>query len=459
MNKLRQVIRTVCFLGCIALHTGASVAKPFAIQVVDADTGRGVPLVELRNVAGRSYFTDNAGLVAVDEEAIIDQEVYFAVSSHGYEFDADGFGLRGKRFRVKPGETERISIHRKNIAERLYRITGVGLYEHAVKLGQSPPVKQPLRNSGVVGSDSTSCAIFKGELFWIWGDTLRLSYPLGNFYTTGARSRLPNDGGLSPEVGVDLDYFSDGKGFVKGLAPFQPEGPVWLTALATVKDGAGKEHLVATYLKIKGPLKVQERGMCEWDDAEQVFHEIFKFPKDPKPVPEGHAFRHSDASGAWLYFGEATPNLRMPDRYEAWRDPQSYESVAADVQFRDANSNVKVSPHHGHVAWSPARKKWISVFCEDGGASSYLGETWYAEADRPEGPWRKAVKIITHDRYSFYNPTQHPYFADPAGRYLYLEGTYTVSFSGNDRPTPLYEYNQIMYRLDLQDPRLRPAQE
>ncbi len=459
MKCFRHVSQFAILLGCVALCVTTAFAKPFAIQVVDADTGRAVPLVELRTVPGRSYYTDNAGFVAVDDEALTDQEVFFTVTSHGYEFAADGFGFRGKRFRVKPGETERISIQRKNIAERLYRITGVGLYEHAVRLGQAPPLQHPLINSGVAGLDSTQCCVYQGKLFWIWGDTNRLSYPLGNFYTTGATSRLPNDGGLSPEVGVDLEYFSDGKGFVKGLAPFKSDGPVWLTALAALKDADGKEHLGATYLKIKAPLEVQERGLCEWDETEQVFREVLKFPKDAKRVPEGHAFRHSDKAGGWLYFGEATPNLRMPDRYEAWRDPQAYEPVAADVQFRDANSNVKVSPHHGHVAWSPARKKWISVFCEDGGASSYLGETWYAESNHPEGPWRKAVKIITHDKYSFYNPTQHPYFADPAGRYLYFEGTYTVSFSGNEHPTPLYEYNQIMYRLDLQDPRLKSAQE
>lgn len=29
--------------------------------------------------------------------------------------------------------------------------------------------------------------------------------------------------------------------------------------------------------------------------------------------------------------------------------------------------------------------------------------------------------------------------------------------SGNTRPTPRYDYNQILYRLDLDDPRLAPA--
>lgn len=38
---------------------------------------------------------------------------------------------------------------------------------------------------------------------------------------------------------------------------------------------------------------------------------------------------------------------------------------------------------------------------------------------------------------------------------IYLEGSYVNTFSGNRHPTPYCEYNQIMYRLDLSDPRLK----
>ncbi len=92
--------------------------------------------------------------------------------------------------------------------------------------------------------------------------------------------------------------------------------------------------------------------------------------------------------------------------------------------------------------------------------ASMLGELWYAESDRPEGPWAAARKIITHadkkdDAHDFYNPTQHAFLDREGGRFIYLEGSYVNTFSGNPHPTPYYEYNQIMYRLDLADPRLR----
>ncbi len=93
------------------------------------------------------------------------------------------------------------------------------------------------------------------------------------------------------------------------------------------------------------------------------------------------------------------------------------------------------------------------IFTEVGG-SSYLGETWYAEADTLVGPWVDARKIVTHDKYSFYNPRHHPMFDERGGRRIYFEGTYSKTFSGNAVPTPRYDYNQIMYALDLADPRL-----
>jgi hypothetical protein len=62
---------------------------------------------------------------------------------------------------------------------------------------------------------------------------------------------------------------------------------------------------------------------------------------------------------------------------------------------------------------------------------------------------------VTHEQYSFYNPAQHPFFDQEGGRLIYFEGTYAETFSGNPCPTPRYDYNQVMYRLDLADPRLK----
>ena len=112
-------------------------AQPFAIEVVDEQTGRGVPLVELTTTSGVSFVTDSAGLVAFDEPGLMNQRVYFAVRSHGYEFRPDGFGMRGVALDVSPGGSARVKIKRVNIAERLYRVTGAGIYRDSVLLAVS----------------------------------------------------------------------------------------------------------------------------------------------------------------------------------------------------------------------------------------------------------------------------------------------------------------------------------
>ena len=81
----------------------AEAPDAFQIAVVDAETGRGVPLVELRTVTNQRCVTDSAGLVAVRQPELLGQNVYFHVRSHGYEFPADGFGYRGKALQATPG--------------------------------------------------------------------------------------------------------------------------------------------------------------------------------------------------------------------------------------------------------------------------------------------------------------------------------------------------------------------
>src|SRR5688572_7145362 len=77
--------------------------SPFAIQVVDEQTTRGVPLVELKTIHNVSYWTDSAGIVAFDEPGSMGREIFFHVSSPGYEFPKDYFGHRGVRLTPLPG--------------------------------------------------------------------------------------------------------------------------------------------------------------------------------------------------------------------------------------------------------------------------------------------------------------------------------------------------------------------
>ena len=483
----------------LAALIAAEPEKPFAITVVDAKTGHGVPLVELKTVHGIRLVTDSNGIAAFHEPGLMDETVFFHVTGHGYGYAKDGFGIRGKQIQITPGGSATLKVDRVNIAERLYRVTGAGIYRDSVLVGAKVPIREPLLNAQVVGSDSVMNAIYRGKLYWFWGDTLRPSYPLGNFHVPGATSELPGRGGLDPDVGVDLTYFVDDKGFAKKTCEIPGQGPTWLTGLVVLPDAKGRERMYGSFVKVEPPLKVYARGLVVWDDDKQQFEKVRDIDMVAPVFPMGQAVRHQDH----VYFAHPYPFTRMPATAEAFADPAKWETFtplkngttldaanldrdangrlryawrvntpavgpaeqaklvaagkmkAADgpIHLRDRDTGKPVTAHAGSVAWNEYRKRWTLLFIEHNGKPSFLGEVWYAEADEPTGPWRYAVKVVTHDRMSFYNPKQHPEFAKDGVRTIYFEGTYTHDFSGNPETTPRYEYNQVMYRLDLGDVR------
>jgi hypothetical protein len=312
-------------------------------------------------------------------------------------------------------------------------------------------------------------AVYRNRLYWCWGDTNWPAYPLGLFHTSGATSPFAADG-LDSSRGIDLTYFTGDNGFARATAKMPGEGPTWIDGLTVLRDADGGERLFAAFAKIRPPLKVYRRGICEWNDDRQEFEKVADYEPDQPLFPFGHpAVRRAAGDEAeYVYFGDPFPFVRVRatvedferlDRYEGyveqgWQRGMKANPAAELVQLRDAATKKSVKAHRGTVNWNAYRKKWIAIFVEQGG-TSYLGEVWFAESDSPHGPWADCVMIVSHDKYSFYNPKQHPYFDEDGGRVIYFEGTYTHTFSGNEHKTPRYDYNQIMYRLDLADERLK----
>ena len=122
-------------------NRGDSKAKQNAeVRVVDAETGLGVPLIELVTVNHLRFVTDNAGRIAFHEPGLMDREVYFTMSSHGYELKKDGFGFSGVKITLKAGQVVTVKIIRRNVAERLCRLTGEGRFRDTLLLGHKPPL-------------------------------------------------------------------------------------------------------------------------------------------------------------------------------------------------------------------------------------------------------------------------------------------------------------------------------
>ncbi|HEX3869971.1 MAG TPA: hypothetical protein VHV77_06025, partial [Pirellulales bacterium] len=435
----------------------------------------------------------------------MNREVFFYVQSHGYEMRKDGFGYAGVTLVTTPGTRGRISLHRVNIAERLYRLTGEGRYRDTLLLGEKPPLQSLDSSGSVLGQDSVMAAVFGDRIYWFWGDTNRAAHPLGNFRTSGATSALPGAAGTNPDIGIQLDYFLDDRRDSRSMCPDMGDGPVWIDGLVVVPDG-DRQRMVCHYRHMQSLEKVLDHGLLDFvADSTPRFEALATFDlRQTWQCPSGQALRQTIDGVDYLLFSSPVPNVRVRADFASVRDPRAYEAFTcfdtkdandpspdnlqrdadgrllwswrhdappvgpaeerrlvasgkmradeARFQPRDEAGNV-VQIHASAVHWNAYHRQWVMI-AEQMGGTSLLGEIWFATADVPTGPWTWARKIVTHDDYTFYNPAYHDFFDRDGGRFIYFEGTYTRTFSGNDDPTPRYDYNQIMYRLDMADPRL-----
>lgn len=482
-------------------------SPPFGIQVIDESTGRGVPLVELQTTNEIRLVTDNAGWVAVDEPGLVGQKVYFSIQSHGYEFPADGFGNRGRALDVVPGKTAQLKIRRKNIAQRLYRVTGQGQFHHSARLGLPSGWRHPNLNAQVMGQDSTQAVVLNDRILWTWGDTARASYPLGNFATSGAWSKLPGDGGMDPAIGIDQTYIVDETGFSKAMYENDIPGTViWMHGIFTLKDNDGQLKAVTHYAVREGLGKQRRAGIAVFNEGKEQFDQVNQFPEGTKLYPQGQTFRHTENGQEYIYFATPYPILRVPAKWDAVMDPAQYEAwtclqegaefnprsprLARDaqgkldyawrkdtdlvdaqrqrqleqsghlkagegwIQTTDIDQGRKLTLHRGSVRWNAYLERWVMIANEIYGEESNLGEVYFLTSKTIPGAWETAKKIVTHDKYTFYNPVHHDFLDQADGKLIYFDGTYTKQFSATKVGTPRYDYNTIMYRLDLSDERL-----
>jgi len=439
--------------------TGA--AAPCRVEVTEKASGWPVPLVELRTTHNVSFVTDNAGIIALDLPELFGRETWFSVSGQGYEVPKDGFGYRGVRLTPEPGKTLKVEVVRSIIAKRLARLTGAGMFGESQKLGLEPD----WRDSGIHGCDSVQNAVHRGKMFWIWGDTAVPKYPLGIFDASSATTAVKPFAKFEPPLRLKYDYFTDERGAPRGVARMPGSGPTWITGYLSLPDRSGAPRLVGAYMKVEPPLSIYEWGLCVWNEETSSFerHRVLwtkaAGPEKPPPVPQGHPAFWEEGGRKWVLFGNPFPALRCPATFEAWEDRSTWEVLKPPDSLSCAADGSPVKPHTGSIAWNAHRKRWVTVFMEAFGKPSAFGELWYAEAEGPLGPWGKAVKVLSHDNYTFYNPRLHPEFTPEDSPILLFEGTYTEQFTARAKPTPRYDYNQILYRLDLDDPALKPARE
>ena len=425
------------------------------IDVVDESNGWPVPMVELRTTHNVRFVSDNAGIIAFDLPELMGKKTWFTVEGHGYYVPKDGFGFSGVRLTPLPGKRLTLKVKRRLPGKRLGRITGCGIFGESQKLG----LEKGWKEQGIMGCDSVQNALLSGRLFWLWGDTKMPGYALGLFDVVGATTALQPLKSFKPPVRLRYDYFTGKAGVPRVIGKMPGSGPTWIGGTISLPDKTGKKHLVGTYVKVKPPMTIYEIGMCVWDNSLKKFklHRVLWNDKlkmiKPKIIPNGHPVRWTDKTGKkWILTGVGFPDMKFPATFEGWNNPKAWQPVKKLKTFYSISDNEVIKSHACSIAWNAYRGKWVAIFSQVNSKKTFLGEVWYAEAKSPLGPWSKAIKVVTHNNYTIYNPKIHPGFTPKGSPILLFEGTYTATFARKARITPRYDYNQVLYRLDLNDP-------
>lgn len=501
----------------VSASTASAQSPYFSIRVIDAETGRGIPLVFLKTTFKATYITDSAGYVAFLEPGLMTgHQLWMNVASYGYESPTGFLGANGTVVEPMPGRSVEIKLKRSQIAQRLYRMTGYGIYRDSHMLGLPTPIEKPVLNADVAGSDTIQCAKFQGKLLWMWQDTDQMKFILGNFKMTAATTSSPER--LDPERGMDFKYYTVDDvptNFARAMVDIKinKEGnfPIWVDGLTVVQDMSGKERLIARFAASDSAMKPVEEGLVLWNEATEMLERLttFQNPGSDTPAPGGHAIYVRDNGVRYVYYGR---NMRVRADFDSAKDASNYEAFTcltsngkqvnrksdgsldwrwqkggkavhygnanqlatngtiprheSPYQLVDIDTKQHLDAHHASVAWNPYLKLWVNIIQQNCG-DTMAGEIWFSTATSPEGPWIAARKVTTHFMHTgdfksnhndLYNPVQHSELMQGGGRFIYFSGTFVNMFSGNSWPAPYYNYNNLMYRLDLKDNRLHLPQ-
>jgi hypothetical protein len=466
----------------------------FGVRAIDRLTRRGIPLVLMKTLE-ETFVSDSQGFVADCRPDHADKLVAFAVSSDGYSLASGSASLQ-----VTPGQVAVLELDRQNVAERLYRVTGEGIYRDSLLLGLTTPLAHPVIDGLVMGQGLTGEQLFKGQLFWVWSGTFGPAHPIETRRVSAAVSILPGQAGaVDPQVGVDPQYFAgaDGlaKAIIENLAPTTT--PIELTSLLSVFAVGETERLFATYAKLGADSAVAARGLAEYNATKQLFvPSAVTYGLDDGVRPDGQPIPFRQAGVDQFYFtapvriAATAKAITTPSTYEAWTaiEPSTTQNVLRnangsaayawrtgaplttmaaitaaglgndqllDDHVTDPATGAHIASVTSATAWNARRGRFVRILEEMGGASSAGGEIWYQEGDTPMGPWVYARQVLTHTTYSFSNPWIHTNLATKDSRFMLFDGTYSKRFEAGTTPiVPRYDGNQIMYRLDVDDQRL-----
>ncbi len=501
MPDLVSKIRFLSILIIFGLSAGIATGRenrPFVLRFIDSATQRPVPLVEVELFNALRMCSDNLGNIAILEPDLTDKKVRLLIRGHGYRYPRlDIFRERSLHIEIKPGEAAEIELERTTAAERLYRITGSGRLRDSLLAGLATATGELPGN--IIGLDSAIPVFWKNRLYSFYGDTLAAD----RLNLSGSGGEITLNMQDVPESSLPVNFFCDSDGFASRMIELPEPGFVWIETVIPVVSG-NREILVARYVRHKTLEEAVETGFALFNPVRRKFSLIKRF-RSARQHKSAHAVMvNTDGNQAfciqpWEKTGNNLKEFINPDTYKYYTCLQKIEPdsaahaveiaghrvtvkrdadgrpefswVRGGVPFTPANQRLlqaagliksderwlelteigtgrKITDFSGSISWNHFRQRWIMI------AQGLVGEIWYSEADTFTGPWVYGRRIVEHDGYNFYNPVQHSWFDAENGRTIYFEGTYTSFFTRDGYKTPRADYNQVMYRLDLQHPSL-----
>jgi hypothetical protein len=337
----------------------------------------------IHNIAGNyvSSYSDSGGNIAFYEPGF-EGDIFFNVYSDGYSLDPNQDHVEmyntpydsGIHLNVSYGENSGgggiIYMVRHQLAKRLYRLTGSGLYADSYLSNQLSSIPQSIIDSNrvliddvkVLGQDTVMTVTFNNKVLWFFGDTTCLCSARQNncenygMYTVGASSCLPSDliTGQSQNDDDDADddnhdspcissqppplkYFSSSEGGFLHVAPMATLPPLdqntWIAAVFTLPSSSSASSSQAKYANfMKNPGDGENAGptatgMVKWNPDSETFDFLSEFPDNHTFLNGAHTIQQlspedSGSASNYVYFNS---QIRVSGDEVSIMDPSQYE--------------------------------------------------------------------------------------------------------------------------------------
>ena len=207
----------------------------------------------------------------------------------------------------------------------------------------------------MTGQDGILNAVYRGKLYWFYGDTGRLAYALGNFAMAGATTDLPEK--LDPDVGIDLTYFVGQDGFARPMAPMEGEGVVWLFGAGRPARRVRPRADARLLPPAAGAGRRAGGGLRRLQRRQRTSSRSSRTSRSGRPLfPTGYPSRVRDHDGAeYVYFTAPYPALRVRADWKSYLDLASYEGYTClkpGTRYGDKDKAQLDRDADGKLVWA-----------------------------------------------------------------------------------------------------------